>query len=165
MNLGTIQPPNRWGFAGFTPSRVDAFLAGDEAALDAALADKARAGRAGGVAGRTLATGEGWRAMDYVCTCGPRDRAFEEREQRRAEDDGLRQRHRRNLVAGGLAEAGRQHDEDVATPGGLGDDALLLGVETTEAEPSRGGGVAEDSAGREMAEQGRPAIPGGARAA
>lgn len=44
-----------------------------------ALAQKARAGVAGAVAGRMLAQGEGWRAMDYVCTCGPRDRTFAER--------------------------------------------------------------------------------------
>lgn len=36
-------------------------------------------GHAGAVTGRLLAAGEGWRAMDYVCTCGPRDRTFEER--------------------------------------------------------------------------------------
>lgn len=48
-------------------------------AVAAALADKARVGRAGGIVARRLAAGEGWRAMDYVCTCGPRDRVFEER--------------------------------------------------------------------------------------
>ena len=44
----------------------------------AALALKTRMDQAGAVTGRALAAGEGWRAMDYVCTCGPRDRAFEE---------------------------------------------------------------------------------------
>lgn len=48
-------------------------------ALGEALLRKARLGKHGGIAARTLAAGEGWRAIDYICTCGPRDRAFEER--------------------------------------------------------------------------------------
>jgi AraC-like DNA-binding protein len=52
---------------------------GNGDAVAAALAHKAKTGRTGTVAGRTLAAGEGWRAVDYVCTCGPRDRMFEER--------------------------------------------------------------------------------------
>ena len=47
--------------------------------LGAALARKAGMGHAGAVTGRTLASGEGWRAVDHVCTCGPDDRIFEER--------------------------------------------------------------------------------------
>lgn len=47
--------------------------------LAGALARKAQAGAAGTVAGRTLAAGEGWCAVDFVCTCGPRDATFEER--------------------------------------------------------------------------------------
>lgn len=46
--------------------------------VGAALALKTRMDQAGTVTGRALAAGEGWRVMDYVCTCGPRDRAFEE---------------------------------------------------------------------------------------
>ena len=46
--------------------------------LGSALARKAGMGQAGAVTGRTLASGEAWRAMDYVCTCGPDDRIFEE---------------------------------------------------------------------------------------
>jgi AraC family transcriptional regulator len=52
---------------------------GNGDAVAAALAHKAKTGRTGTVTGRTLAAGEGWRAVDYVCTCGPRDRTFEER--------------------------------------------------------------------------------------
>jgi AraC family transcriptional regulator len=47
--------------------------------LSAALARKARCGHAGVVQGKTLAEGEGWRAIDYICTCGPGDTVFEER--------------------------------------------------------------------------------------
>ena len=47
--------------------------------LASALAEKAVRGAAGAVSRRTLAAGEGWCANDFVCTCGPRDTAFEER--------------------------------------------------------------------------------------
>lgn len=42
------------------------------------LKRKAQGGSTGTVHGATLAEGEGWRAVDYVCTCGPQDRPFEE---------------------------------------------------------------------------------------
>jgi AraC family transcriptional regulator len=48
-------------------------------ALAAALTRKARHGAPGGTEASLLAAGEGWRAFDVVCTCGPRDRPFEER--------------------------------------------------------------------------------------
>lgn len=44
--------------------------------LAAALRQKARDGAAGALAGRLLAAGDGWRAVDVVCTCGPRDRPY-----------------------------------------------------------------------------------------
>jgi AraC-like DNA-binding protein len=47
--------------------------------LASALARKADAGHAGAITGRMLAAGEGWQVLDYVCTCGPRDRVFQER--------------------------------------------------------------------------------------
>ena len=47
--------------------------------LGCALAHKAESGESGGVKGTPLAAGEGWRVVDHVCTCGPRDRPFEER--------------------------------------------------------------------------------------
>ena len=47
-------------------------------ALVTALAHKAKTGATGRVMGTTLALGEGWRATDYVCTCGPGDRTFQE---------------------------------------------------------------------------------------
>lgn len=43
-----------------------------------ALARKARMGQAGTVTRKTLVAGEGWRAVDCVCTCGASDRTFEE---------------------------------------------------------------------------------------
>jgi AraC-like DNA-binding protein len=46
--------------------------------LAAALARKADAGACGAVDRRVVAAGEVWRVVDVVCTCGPRDRPFEE---------------------------------------------------------------------------------------
>src|SRR5262245_6992365 len=48
--------------------------------LAAALQAKARAGVAGASKDRTIAAGEGWWVGDIVCTRGPRDRPFEERQ-------------------------------------------------------------------------------------
>lgn len=48
-------------------------------ALAVALTSKARRGARGGREAALLAAGAGWRAFDVVCTCGPRDRPFEER--------------------------------------------------------------------------------------
>jgi AraC-like DNA-binding protein len=45
-----------------------------------ALARKARTGAAGAAEGRTVAAGDGWRVVDVVCTSGPGDRSFEERQ-------------------------------------------------------------------------------------
>ncbi len=50
--------------------------------LACALAHKAERGEAGRVSGTPLASGEGWRVFDYICTCGPRDRTFQERHER-----------------------------------------------------------------------------------
>ncbi|PTL84004.1 AraC family transcriptional regulator [Vitiosangium sp. GDMCC 1.1324] len=47
--------------------------------LKTALALKLRSGRPGAAEGRVLASGEGWRVADVVCTSGPSDRRFEER--------------------------------------------------------------------------------------
>jgi AraC family transcriptional regulator len=48
--------------------------------LAAALSAKARTGAAGATRDRPIAAGAGWRVADVVCTCGPRDRPFEERQ-------------------------------------------------------------------------------------
>jgi AraC-like DNA-binding protein len=48
--------------------------------LAAALLAKARTGAAGATEDRAIAAGEGWWVADVVCTCGPRDRPFEERQ-------------------------------------------------------------------------------------
>lgn len=47
--------------------------------LAAALHAKAQSGAAGRIEDRPIAAGEGWSVADIVCTCGPRDRPFEER--------------------------------------------------------------------------------------
>jgi AraC family transcriptional regulator len=47
--------------------------------LELALARKAEHGRRGSIEGKTLASGSGWRVVDFVCTCGPRDERAEER--------------------------------------------------------------------------------------
>lgn len=47
--------------------------------LAVALRHKAEVGVPGSSEERILASGDGWRAVDIVCTCGPRDRPFEER--------------------------------------------------------------------------------------
>ncbi|MEI6002914.1 helix-turn-helix transcriptional regulator [Paraburkholderia bengalensis] len=47
--------------------------------LEAALARRDMLGARGGTQMRALATGDGWGAMDVLCTFGPRDRPFEER--------------------------------------------------------------------------------------
>jgi AraC family transcriptional regulator len=49
--------------------------------LTTALTRKARDGAAGAAEASLLAAGDGWRVADIVCTCGPRDRPFEERHQ------------------------------------------------------------------------------------
>ena len=46
--------------------------------LAAALARKAASGTRGGIADVAIASGEGWRVQDVICTCGPRDREAEE---------------------------------------------------------------------------------------
>lgn len=47
--------------------------------LATALQRKAQTGEPGVAEGRLIATGDGWRVLDIVCTSGPEDRAFEER--------------------------------------------------------------------------------------
>ena len=47
--------------------------------LSVALKTRERDGRAGAAEGKTLISGDGWRVVDVLCTCGPADRPFEER--------------------------------------------------------------------------------------
>ena len=47
--------------------------------LAAALRHKEQTGAPGAAQGREVASGEGWRVFDFICTCGPRDHPFEER--------------------------------------------------------------------------------------
>jgi AraC family transcriptional regulator len=47
--------------------------------LELALARKAEAGQPGAIKGRPIAAGQGWHVVDFICTCGPRDRRVEER--------------------------------------------------------------------------------------
>jgi AraC family transcriptional regulator len=60
--------------------RADTGRCRDTDPLAAALRAKARTGAAGATESRAMAAGEGWRVADVVCTCGPRDRPFEERQ-------------------------------------------------------------------------------------
>jgi AraC family transcriptional regulator len=48
--------------------------------LAAALRRKAERDEPGTTRGRLLAAGDGWRVLDIVCTAGPEDRPFEERQ-------------------------------------------------------------------------------------
>jgi AraC-like DNA-binding protein len=48
--------------------------------LAAALAHKAANGASGAARGQTVAAGAGWHVQDIVCTSGPADRPFEERQ-------------------------------------------------------------------------------------
>jgi AraC family transcriptional regulator len=47
--------------------------------LEQALAQRALNGNPGRATERRIAQGEGWTVSDAICTCGPRDRMFEER--------------------------------------------------------------------------------------
>ena len=47
--------------------------------LEQALARRARDGAPGATEPRAIASGRGWTVSDVLCTCGPGDRAFEER--------------------------------------------------------------------------------------
>ena len=71
-----------------------------------------------------LAAGEGWRAMDYVCTCGPRDRTFEEQHALASVSLVLsgtfvcRSRHGESLLSAGslfLGSPGRLTSAPIAT--------------------------------------------------
>ncbi|HWP15439.1 MAG TPA: AraC family transcriptional regulator [Xanthobacteraceae bacterium] len=46
--------------------------------LAAALARKALNGASGSISDSAIASGEGWRVQDIICTCGPRDHEAEE---------------------------------------------------------------------------------------
>lgn len=74
-----------------------------------ALAHKAEMGQCGAANGRLLAKGEGWRAMDYVCTCGPSDRTFEERHVLASV----------SIVLAGTFVCRSRHGESLLSPGSL----------------------------------------------
>jgi AraC family transcriptional regulator len=59
--------------------RADTGRCCDTDPLAAALLAKARTG-AGTTESSAMAAGKGWRVADVVCSCGPRDRPFEERQ-------------------------------------------------------------------------------------
>lgn len=74
-----------------------------------ALGHKARCGHVGTVRGKTLAEGEGWRAVDYICTCGPADTAFEERHPMTSV----------SLVLAGIFACRSRHGLSLLAPGSL----------------------------------------------
>jgi hypothetical protein len=61
----------------------------------------------------------------------------QQRQQRRDDHHRLRHDHRRDLVAGRLAEAGRQDDQSVGAGAGVVDHLLLLRIQARDAEASR----------------------------
>jgi len=77
--------------------------------VSAALVRKGEMGKAGAVTGRLLAKGEGWGAMDYVCTCGPRDSPFEERHAMASV----------SIVLSGTFVCRSRHGESLLSPGSL----------------------------------------------
>ena len=66
-------------------------------------------GHVGAVKGKILAKGEAWRAMDYVCTCGPRDTPFEERHVLASV----------SIVLSGTFACRSRHGESLLSPGSL----------------------------------------------
>lgn len=59
----------------------DATLHAGDPLLARALRDKRQAGHAGRATSRRLAGGAGWQVVDVLCTAGPDDRPFEERQE------------------------------------------------------------------------------------
>jgi len=80
--------------------------------VEHALARRALTGAPGQATPRVLATGDGWRATDVVCTSGPQDRRFEERHSNVSIA----------IVVSGSFEYGFGRDRELMTPG-----SLLLG--------------------------------------
>jgi AraC-like DNA-binding protein len=89
-------------------------LAKIAAELEQALARRVRDGARGALASRLLAQGDGWTVEDVVCTCGPRDRPFEE-------NHGC---FRIAMVVAGTFEYRGTFGRELMTPG-----SLLLGNE------------------------------------
>jgi AraC family transcriptional regulator len=74
-----------------------------------ALARKGEMGQAGAMTGKTLVAGQGWRAVDHVCTCGPSDRTFEEQHTSVSV----------SLVLAGTFVCRSRHGESLLSPGSL----------------------------------------------
>jgi AraC family transcriptional regulator len=81
-------------------------------ALSAAVERRIAHGSAGCTTARVLAQGDGWSVDDVICTCGPRDRVFEERHAHVSIA----------IVAGGLFQYRSGRAAELMTPG-----SLLLG--------------------------------------
>jgi len=60
------------------PKATDGILGKIAAGVEHAVAERAMHGTPAGARGTTLATGNGWRVADVICTSGPADRRFEE---------------------------------------------------------------------------------------
>jgi AraC family transcriptional regulator len=78
-------------------------------ALESALAMRELNGGPGSPSSRVLAQGDGWSVEDVICTCGPKDRAFEEK-------------HSRNsiaIVAAGTFQYRSTTGRELMTPGSL----------------------------------------------
>lgn len=128
--------------------------------LSQALRDKARNGFKGAVTNKVVASGEGWRISDIVCTCGPQDRPFEETNSETSMalvlsgSFSCRGRHGSALLAQGsvfLVEAG--HAFECAHHHGTGDRCLAFQFDSGLFEEIVG------AAGSGPARFGRHALP------
>ena len=91
------------------PARPVGVLGKIAAELGRALVDRDRRGAAGAQSGRRVSAGDGWSVADVVCTCGPRDRAFEE------QHTGVSIA----LVLAGTFQYRGEHGRELMTPGSL----------------------------------------------
>jgi AraC family transcriptional regulator len=78
-------------------------------ALEQALKDRDVNGGPGSPQSRVLAQGDGWSVEDIICTCGPRDRSFEEQHSRIAIA----------IVAAGTFQYRSTGGRELMTPGSL----------------------------------------------
>ena len=87
-------------------------LAKIAAGTAAAVRDREVRGIPGNAVGKQLARGDGWSASDVVCTCGPKDRVFEE----------VHTRHSIGVVLSGTFQHRSKHGRHVMSAG-----SFLLG--------------------------------------
>lgn len=77
--------------------------------LDQAVAQRRAKGTAGCTTPQVIASGDGWSVADVVCTCGPRDRAYEEQHTS----------HTIAIVLAGTFQYRSSHGRSLMAPGSL----------------------------------------------